>query len=281
MGTFADWSVQLEDILSGGTQSKTSRWLIEGAERIAEAATLTQEQRWAKIVTPAMKWSAYQTNLFWSTVGGPGFWCQLFAFLVAGAVFRSFGFGDGPHNGVMLDATTFTIGWVLETTLAASMPAYSTREENSGPLQYAQRNYLARLAIVPFTSTFVPLLYGWSTGSLENIAACWVQHFVVLAVSWWALVAPVADGERDFRGRPYAQAAFFVERLRVRLSALGPFVLPGDATVALYEQIRETEEARPRTPTLLDLTETPRETTRPKKEPAFVFRSGGGTARIV
>ena len=241
--TFADWAVKAEAMLRGDT---STAWLAKG-ERIKTGSQLTEAERWAKTITGDMKWSAYQTNLFWSTVGDPGFWCQLATFLVLGVLFRAVGFGDGPHNGVLLDASTFTIGWILETTLATSMPTYKMREESAGPLQYAHNNFVPRLAIVPFTSTFVPLLYGWSTGSLENIAACWVQHFIVLAISWWSLAVPVAAGIRDFTGRPYAQCAFKVDELRGRMSALGPFVLCSDMTVGLYEGIREGEHGHPAT----------------------------------
>ena len=237
MSTYADWAVQMESMLRGHT---TTAWMGKGeALQPGDATRLTEQERWAKIVTGPMKWSAYQTNLFWSTVGDPGFWCQIATFLVAGVILRAFGFGDGVHNGVLQDATTFTIGWVLEVTLQASMPTYSMREENSGPLSYAHHNFIPRLAIVPFTSTFVPLLYGNKTGSLENIAACWVQHFIVLAVSWWSLAVPVEKDQRDFTNRPYAQAAFKAEELRSRMSSLGPFVLCSDATIAVYDGIRE------------------------------------------
>ena len=257
MSWFDDWAKKLDEVLTGeGTQHPNGQWIMQGVMRAASAtvrANMTDAQKWDATVTGAMKWEAYRANLFWSTVADPGFWCQLGAFLVLGVVFRSFGFGDGVHNGVLQDASTFTIGWLLEVTLQPSFPAYSMREENSGGLEYAQHNYVPRLAIVPFTSTFVPLLYGNKTGSLENIAACWVQHFIVLAFSWWALAAPVADRERDFTDRPYAQAAFRSEQLRMRMSALGPFVLCGDTTVALYEGIREEGWARKQ----IDLSTTP------------------------
>lgn len=69
----------------------------------------------------------------------------------------------------------------------------------------------------------------------------------MLAISWWSLAVPVAHGVRDFTGRPYAQAAFKVEELRGRMSALGPFVLCSDMTVGLYEGIREGVHGHPAT----------------------------------
>ena len=57
---------------------------------------------------------------------------------------------------------------------------YLPREQAGSALAYASSNFPERMAIVPFTSTFVPLLFGYKTAS---VAACWVQHFVALSAT--------------------------------------------------------------------------------------------------
>ena len=99
-------------------------------------------------------------------------------------------------------------------------------------------NFPMRFAIVPFTSTFVPLLLGHGTGSLENIAACWVQHFLVLAISWQVLAPQIEHGAVDFRAAPYAQYAFRVEELKSRLSAVGPYVWCADGVLVAAQRLR-------------------------------------------
>ena len=92
----------------------------------------------------------------------------------------------------------------------------------------------------------MPLLLGHNTGSLENIAACWVQHFLVLAISWQVLAPKVAElgeyhrlaGEIDFSAAPYAQYAWRVEELKNRLAAVGPYVWCAEGVVVLAQRLR-------------------------------------------
>ncbi len=167
--------------------------------------------------------SPFTKHLFHLTVGDPGFWCQLGTFLVAGAVFRRIGFGDGPHNSWMLDLATFSVGWYLGVVFVGQTPMYLPREQAGSALAYASSNFPERMAIVPFTSTFVPLLFGYKTASVENIAACWVQHFVALAFSHWSLTPKVVNRTTDLGDAPYVKAARSVEELRLRLAVRGAF----------------------------------------------------------
>ena len=185
--------------------------------------------------TTGTKESPFATNLFHLMVGDPGFWCQLGTFLAAGAVFRRLGFGDGLTNSWLLDLSTFTIGWYLTVVLRAHMNVYKVREQAGSAMAYAASNFATRMAIVPFTSTFVPLLFGYKTASMENIAACWVQHFVALAASHWSLAPGVVGRHADLTGRPYASAARTVEELRVRVGLAGPFAdASSGAIVAMH-----------------------------------------------
>ena len=181
-------------------------------------------------------------HLFHLTVGDPGFWCQLGTFLVAGVVFRRLGFGDGPHNSWMLDLATFSIGWYLAVLLAGQIPVYRPRELAGSALGYAQSNFPERMVIVPFTSTFVPLLFGYRTASVENIAACWVQHFVALAFSHWSLNPKIVNQEADMRKTPYAHAARVCEELRVRLAVRGPFHDASRGSIERFYAGRATKE---------------------------------------
>ena len=167
--------------------------------------------------------SPFATHLFHMTLADPGFWCQLGTFVVAGVVFRRMGFGDGPHNSWYLDVSTFVAGFYLRVALAKHLSVYLPREEAGSAIGYANANFPTRMVIVPFTSTFVPLLYGYPTASVENITACWVQHYIALVASYWSLEPVVVDKHVDLRARPYADAARSVENLKVRVAALGSF----------------------------------------------------------
>ena len=188
--SFASWTQQLDDYLG---------------------------QQTAKDESP---FSKHVFHLIWAD---PGFWCQLGTFVVAGVLFRMLGFGDGVHNGVLLDVSTFTVGFYLAVAFSKHLPVYTPREQAGSALNYAHKNFPTRMVIVPFTSTFVPLLYGYKTASAENIAACWVQHFVALMASYWSLAPTVVNRRADLSGRPYAYAARRVEDLKVRVAAAGAF----------------------------------------------------------
>ena len=188
--SFASWTQQLDDYLG---------------------------QQTAKDESP---FSKHVFHLIWAD---PGFWCQLGTFVVAGVLFRMLGFGDGVHNGVLLDVSTFTIGFYLAVAFSKHLPVYTPREQAGSALNYAHKNFPTRMVFVPFTSTFVPLLYGYKTASAENIAACWVQHFVALMASYWSLAPTVVNRRADLSGRPYAYAARRVEDLKVRVAAAGAF----------------------------------------------------------
>ena len=188
--SFASWSQQLDDYVN---------------------------QQTAKAPSPFTK---HVFHIIWAD---PGFWCQLGTFVVAGVLFRMLGFGDGVHNGVLLDVSTFTIGFYLQVVASGHLPVYTPREQAGSALNYAHKNFPARMVIVPFTSTFVPLLYGYKTASAENIAACWVQHFVALMASYWSLAPTVVNKRADLSARPYAHAARVVEDLKVRVALAGAF----------------------------------------------------------
>ena len=181
----------------------------------------------------------FTKHLFHYTWGDPGFWCQLGVFLVAGVVFRSLGFGDGVNNGVLLDASTFILGFYIQVTLCQHVAIYEPREQAGSALNYAHKNFPTRMVIVPFTSTFVPLLYGWAHASMENIVACWAQHFVALMFSYWSLAPTVVNDEVEVAG--YAKAARRVEELKVRLSALGPWGDVSDETITKTARARRTK----------------------------------------
>ena len=211
--SFATWTTELEDYLSETNPTKK------------EASPFTK----------------HLFHLIWAD---PGFWCQLGTFVVVGVIFRRFGFGDGAHNGVMLDVSTFTIGFYLRVTLAKHLSIYTPRELAGSALNYAHKNFPTRMVIVPFTSTFVPLLYGYPTASVENIAACWVQHFIALMASYWSLEPNIVNNRADLRARPYAAAARVVENLKVRVAGLGSFTDVSDGSLAGHGRLRA---KRPRT----------------------------------
>ena len=235
---FDAWDKDLKEYLSApSTQPETAAWL-KGVDTTTWDLPLAAKQ------------TAYLRNLFHYTVGDPGFWCQLGFFLALGVAFRRVGFGDGAHNTWYQDAATFTVGYVIQFSLSASGSKYSARAEHDSAVAYAMANFPMRMLIVPFTSTFVPLLLGHGTGSLENIAACWVQHFLVLAISWQVLAPKVSGhfgefeiraGEVqgvDFRAAPYAQYAWRVEELKNRLAAVGPYVWCAEGVVILAQRLR-------------------------------------------
>ena len=216
--SFASWTQQLDDYLG---------------------------QQTAKEESPFTK---HVFHIIWAD---PGFWCQLGTFVVAGVLFRMLGFGDGVHNGVLLDVSTFTIGFYIAVAFSGHLPVYTPREQAGSALNYAHKNFPTRMVIVPFTSTFVPLLYGYKTASAENIAACWAQHFVALMASYWSLAPTVVDKEVDLSARPYAYAARLVEDLKVRVAAAGPFAdaskgsLEAFATGRGAVPVAKTVETRP------------------------------------
>ena len=198
----------------------------------------------------------FTKHLFHLSVGDPGFWCQLGTFLVAGVVFRRLGFGDGPHNSWMLDLATFSIGWYVGVAVIGQTNVYLPREQADSALAYATSNFPERMVIVPFTSTFVPLLFGYKTASVENIAACWVQHFVALAFSHWSLAPKVVN--RTTTAGPYVRAARAVEALRVRLGVRGAFQ---DASNGALEAFSHERNPRPvyKAPPAMPQTERPTE----------------------
>jgi len=181
----------------------------------------------------------FTKHVFHCMWADPGFWCQLGVFLVAGVIFRSLGFGDGVHNGVLLDTSTFVIGFYIQVTLCQHVGIYTTREEAGSALNYAHTNFPTRMVIVPFTSTFVPLLYGWGHASMENIAACWAQHFIALMFSYWSLAPTVVNDQTEIAG--YAKAARHVEDLKLRLAAFGPFGDLSNDTFTMATRARRTK----------------------------------------